>query len=219
MTPKEFKDVNNIKKISGVYIPFWAYDIKSKGDITFHCEDVRTWSDSNYNYTETTSYSTTVDCDMNFNKVLADGSSRFPDDLMDSLEPFNYDHLVDYNHAYLSGFLAEKYDVNNDVAFTRASQRVMNTSISKARSACRHGSCFVTNNGLSINNKKTYYILLPVWMVSIKYKDKDYIFAMNGDTGKIVGDIPVSIGKTFLFIFIFLALFFLIGFLFARFVI
>ena len=73
LTPKEFKDVNNIKKISGVYIPFWAYDIKSKGDITFHCEDVRTWSDSNYNYTETTSYSTTVDCDMNFNKVLADG--------------------------------------------------------------------------------------------------------------------------------------------------
>ena len=95
----------------------------------------------------------------------------------------------------------------------------MNTSISKARGACRHGSAYVTNNGLSINNKKTYYILLPVWMVSIKYKDKDYIFAMNGDTGKIVGDIPVSIGKTFLYIFMFLAIFFLIGFLFARFVI
>lgn len=219
LTPNAFKDVNNIKKISGVYIPFWAYDIKSNGNITFHCEDVRSWNTYDYHYIETTTYSTTVDCDLDFNKVLADGSSRFPDDLMDSLEPFDYGHLVDYNHAYLSGFLAEKYDVNNDVAFTRASQRVMNTSISKARSACRHGTAVVSKNDLSIDNKKTYYILLPVWMVSIKYKNKDYIFAMNGDTGKIVGDIPISVGKTILWIFIFLIVFFLIGFLFARFVI
>ena len=95
----------------------------------------------------------------------------------------------------------------------------MNTSISKARSACRHGTAVVSKNDLSINNKKTYYILLPVWMVSIKYRNKDYIFAMNGDTGKIVGDIPVSVGKTILWIFIFLIIFFLIGFLFARFII
>ena len=192
LTPKKFKDPNNIQKITGVYIPFWAYDVESDGNINFHCTDVRTWSDYNYRYTETSEYSCEVEEHLEFNKVLADGSSRFPDDLMDSLEPFDYKDLVDYNHAYLSGFLAEKYDIDENVSFTRAKQRSMNTSIDMAKSVTRHQTSVVTGNNLNVVNKKCYYIMLPVWMVSVKYKEKDYIFAMNGDTGKIVGNIPIG---------------------------
>ena len=198
LTPKKFKDPKNIQKITGVYIPFWAYDVESNGNINFSCTDVRTWSDFNYIYTETSTYNCEVSEHLEFNKVLADGSSRFPDDLMDSLEPFDYKDLVDYNHAYLSGFLAEKYDIDENISFARAKQRSMNTSIEMAKSVTRHQTSIVTGNNLDITNKKCYYIMLPVWMVSVKYNDKDYIFAMNGDTGKIVGNIPIGV-KEFLF--------------------
>ena len=198
LTPKKFKDPNNIKKITGIYIPFWAYDVESNGTINFSCTDVRTWSDFDYIYTQTSTYSCEVKEHLEFNKVLADGSSRFPDDLMDSLEPFDYKDLVDYNHAYLSGFLAEKYDIDENISFARAKQRSMNTSIDMAKSATRHQTSVVTGNSLNISNKKCYYIMLPVWMVSVKYKEKDYIFAMNGDTGKIVGNIPIGV-KEFMF--------------------
>ena len=108
--PKKFKEVKNIDKISGVYIPFWAYDITADGSITFDCSDVSTWSDSHYRYTKTSRYETTVQGHFDYDRVLADGSSRFRDDLMDSIEPFNFNELQEYNHAFLSGFLAEKYE-------------------------------------------------------------------------------------------------------------
>jgi hypothetical protein len=198
LTPSKFKNPENIQKITGIYIPFWAYDVETNGNVSFHCTDVRSWSDNNYHYTETSTYSCEVSEHLEFNKVLADGSSRFPDDLMDSLEPFDYNDLIEYNHAYLSGFFAEKYDIDENVSFGRAKQRSMNTSIEMAKEATRHETKVVTGNNLDITNKKCYYIMLPVWMVTVKYNNKDYIFAMNGDTGKIVGNIPIGF-KEFVF--------------------
>lgn len=150
---------------------------------------------------------------MDFDKVLADASSRFSDDLMDSLEPFDFNQLVEYNHAYLSGFLAEKYDVLEDVGLERASNRTNDTAVNLIRRTVRHDNVHVKNNQISVTQKKIYYILLPVWMVSIKYKDKNHIFAMNGQTGKLIGDIPIGVKETvtwaiLIFIVIFIAAFF-----------
>ena len=47
--------------------------------------------------------------------------------------------------------------------------------------------------------------MLPVWMVNVKYKDKMYIFAMNGQTGEFIGNIPLDVGKAFLYFFIIFA--------------
>lgn len=196
LMPKIFNRVENIEKITGVYIPFWAYDLKVDGNIDFNAQDVKTWSDYNYRYVKTDRFLSKREGTMNFQKILVDGSSRFQDDLMDSLEPFKYDELVEYNHAYLSGFLAEKYDVLSDVAVKRANTRAMNTAVDVMQESVRHQSCSVSNNGLKTTALKTDYILLPVWMVNVKYKEKDYTFAMNGQTGEIVGDIPLDITKT-----------------------
>lgn len=208
LMPKAFKEVSNIEKISGVYIPFWAYDITVDGNVSFNCTDTSHWSDSKYAYTKVSRYAATVNGHLDYNKVLADASSRFNDELMDSIEPFDFKELVDYNHAYLSGFLAEKYDVNEDDAFKRASERSMNTSLELAESVVLHQSNIVNNNQFILKRMNTYYIMLPVWMVNIKYKDKIYTFAMNGQTGKMVGDIPIGVKETIIWgIIIFLIIF------------
>lgn len=196
LMPKKFKELKNIEKISGVYIPFWAYDITGDGSITFDCSDVSTWSDSEYRYEKTSNYETTVEGHFDYDKVLADGSSRFRDDLMDSIEPFNFKELKEYNHTYLSGFLAEKYDIDEDKSLKRAIDRSMKTCINLSDREINHNNTSVSKNNINLVKKKTSYIMLPVWMVNIKYKDKIYTFAMNGQTGKMVGNIPVGIKET-----------------------
>lgn len=204
LMPKAFKQVSNIEKISGVYIPFWAYDITCDGQIIYSCTDISSWSDSHYRYTKTSKYEATIEGHFDYEKVLADGSSRFSDELMDSIEPFDFSELKEYNHAYLSGFLAEKYDVDEEKAFPRANERTMDTCLMLTRSETHHQNNMVKDNNLKLVKTNTHYIMLPVWMVTIKYKDKLYTFAMNGQTGKMVGNIPVGIKETILWgIFIF----------------
>lgn len=196
LTPKCFKDPKNIQKITGVYIPFWAYDLVADGQIDFEATDVTTWSDSRYRYTKTSRYSVKKSGHFDFDKVLSDASSRFPNDLMDSIEPFNYQDLVQYNHAYLSGFLAEKYDVDENAGLERARERTMLTCVDLVQSTVGHQSKRVVNNSMNIEPKQCHYIMLPVWMVNIQHKDKNYTFAMNGQTGKIVGNIPIGVKET-----------------------
>lgn len=198
LVPKTFKSEENIQKITGVYIPFWAHDLLADGNITFTSTDTRCWSDSEYNYTEISRFLVEKHGHFEYEKVLTDASSRFDDDLMDSLEPFNYDALEKYNHAYLSGFFAEKYDVSEEDVEERAKTRSMNTCVNLVSASINHQSSMVNSNDINITTKKVHYIMLPVWMVNIKYRDKMYTFAMNGQTGRIVGNIPVSIGKAIL---------------------
>lgn len=193
LVPKAFKTKDNIQKITGIYIPFWAYDFQVSGTVEFNATDVHTWTDFRNQYTKTEGFSVVCEGNMDYDKVLADGSSRFPDDLMDSLEPFDFQGLVSYNQAFLAGFFSEKYDVDEDKAVERAQRRAVNTSVSLMRETVNHQSCALLDNQLNVQKQKVYYILLPVWMVNTKYRDKTYTFAMNGQTGKIVGDLPLGI--------------------------
>ena len=191
--PKLFNKQENIEKITGVYIPFWVYDCNLNGDMSCNCEDVRHWSTYDYSYTEIKKYSVVKNGKMQFYNVPVDGSTRFKDELMDSIEPFNFKELIDYNHAYLSGFLAEKYDVESEDAKTRAMDRINNTAIDTMKnSIVNHSNKVLNTNNMISNITKCDYILLPVWMVNIKYNNKMYSFAMNGQTGKLIGDIPLD---------------------------
>ena len=208
LMPKLFNKQENIEKITGVYIPFWTYDLNVSGNIDFNGVDVKHWSDYNYRYTKTDTYLSKRSGQMDFTRILVDGSSRFDDDLMDSIEPFHFEDLVDYNHAYLSGFLAEKYDVEKDAAQERANLRAMNTAVDKVKSTVHHQTKTVTTNNMEISKISDDYILLPVWMVNIKYNDKNYTFAMNGQTGELVGNIPIDMKKA---VIISIALFIIIS--------
>lgn len=193
LTPREFTNEKNIEKIQGVYIPFWLYDVNVGGTIEAKATKVTSWSRGNTHYTKTDYYKIIRSGDMSYSKVPVDGSTRFNNDMMNSIEPFDYEKLIDYNHAYLSGFLAEKYDVNKDDAFVDAKSRTLrSTRDEMLSSAIGYTSRSITSDSLESSIKNTMYVLLPVWMVNVKYKDKFYLFAMNGESGKFIGNIPLD---------------------------
>lgn len=215
LMPKFFNDPKNIEKVSGVYIPFWLFSYVNDVNVEANAKKVTSWSVGDTVYTKTDSYRVSRDATINFNNVPVDGSTRFNDDIMNTIEPFDFKELITYNHAYLSGFLAEKYDVESDKSREIALSRVhnsMDNEIDKSMSS--YTSKVKTSTNYTDNNTKTEYVLLPVWMVNVKYNNKYYTFAMNAQTGEFVGNIPVDKKKAitiFLIIFVAVTLIIILG--------
>ena len=107
--PKVFKSQNHIDEIKGIYVPFWLFSAKTDADIRYRATRVRAWSDSRYRYTETQFFSVLRSGEISFDAVPVDGSSKMPDDLMESIEPYHLSDAVDFQTAYLSGYFAGKY--------------------------------------------------------------------------------------------------------------
>ena len=130
LAPDEFGKKENIDKITGVYIPFWLYDGNSRGMLSGERHDITTWRSGDYRYTKTDIYHVERAGDISFEKVPADGSKKFDDDTMDSIEPFDFNEFQPFNYSFLSGFLAEKYDVGPEEDKERAQLRMGNSLIS-----------------------------------------------------------------------------------------
>ena len=200
LLPKDFISEKNIEKITGLYVPFWLYDITYNGNVSAKGTKVKSWTVGDTHYTKTDTYKVERDLSVAYKRVPVDGSEKFANDIMNTIEPFDYNELVEYNHAYLSGFLAEKYDVSKEKAYEDAKKRSFNSTISEAKNSMKgYSTINITGNTLKDNINDTKYALLPVFMVNVKYKDKYYLFAMNGQTGEFIGNMPISKGKAFVF--------------------
>lgn len=193
LLPKLFADENHIDEIKGVYVPFWLFDAEAEGNARFRGTRVSTWSDRNYNYTKTDHYSLVRSGKMTFSGVPVDGASKIPDELMESIEPYDMSKAVDFQTAYLAGYLADKYDVSREDSIERANERIKK-SVEQALSATVGGYMSVTTESASVKleNGKARYALCPVWLLNTTWNDTKYTFAMNGQTGKMVGDLPLD---------------------------
>lgn len=192
LLPKAFKAENHIEEIQGVYVPFWLFDAKAEGSQTFRCENHRYWSDSDYDYVETTKYSCYRRGSTRFARIPADGSKRMPDDMMDSIEPFDFSKLKPFSMGYLPGFLTERYDADVKYCAPRAQLRALNTLGSRLESTVTGYDTVLPDNHVDgdVFYTNVSYALFPVWMLHTKWNGGDYLFAMNGQTGRMVGDLP-----------------------------
>ena len=195
LLPRAFSEENHPDEIKGVYVPFWLFDADCDADMSFNATRVRTWSDLNYHYTETRYYRLFRSGFVRFGNVPVDGSLKMPDELMESLEPFDTGRAVSFKKAYLSGFFADRYDVSAENCVQRANERVKQSTV-QAFSATTGGFSGVMNTGSNIRlrNARAKYALLPVWILNTSWHGKNYQFAMNGQTGKFVGDLPTDKG-------------------------
>ena len=194
--PDEFKSKKKIEEMAGVYVPFWMFDCDCDAYITYNAERVTRWSDSNYNYTKTDYFKLFRAGSVGFANIPVDGSKKADDAYMEAVEPYNYEDAVDFNGAYLSGYLADKYDVSAEESIERANERVKNSTIAAFNDTTGMFQMVTPDESrVSFSNGKIRYSLLPVWMLNIKYLDKMYQFAINGQTGKVVGNYPVDEGK------------------------
>ena len=195
LLPRAFSSENHLDEVKGVYVPFWLFDADCDADMNFNATRVRTWSDRNFHYTETRHYRLMRSGTVGFSNVPVDGSRKMPDDMMESLEPYDTSKAVRFKKAYLSGYFADRYDVSAEESVSRANERVRQSTID-AFSSTTSGYTGVTSAGSSIrlHNARAKYALLPVWILNTSWRGQNYQFAMNGQTGKFVGNLPTDKG-------------------------
>lgn len=192
LLPKEFTAEHRLEKITGMYVPFWLYSCDSGFDGRYAATRVRHWSDAHYRYTRTEHYLLLRSADAKFTSIPMDGSAKMDDAIMESIEPYDFTKLVDFDTMYLTGYLADKYDVEASTGYDRVRQRVSNSMDELiSPTLLGYATAIPTSKNVHVEQGEAKYVLLPVWMLHTKYRDKTYVFAMNGQTGKMTGTFPI----------------------------
>ncbi len=193
LLPRAFKDDNHLEEIKGIYVPFWLFDGKAEGKMSFGGTKIRTYRSGDYEVTETRHYEIYREGSVDFERIPVDGSKKMPDDYMDSIEPFDYSELKEFSTAYLPGYLADKYDVTAEECGQRADSRAESTAVDSLRATVQ-GYSTVSERSRIVNLERgtVKYALLPVWLLNTKWNEENYLFAMNGQTGKFVGNLPID---------------------------
>ena len=193
LLPKVFKDENHLQEIQGIYVPVWLFDTKADADVRYRATQVRVWSDSRYDYTQTNYFAVSRSGSLGFERIPVDGSTKMDNSLMESIEPFDHKDAVDFQTAYLAGYLADKYDVDAEQSIERANARVrQSTEEAFAETTQGYTAVIPQHSSIRLQDGKVQYALYPVWLLNTKWNGKTYTFAMNGQTGKLVGDLPMD---------------------------
>lgn len=196
LTPNDFTSKNTLEKITGMYVPYWLYDYRIRVDMTAQATRSHTTRRGDMEYTYTDHYQVYRQVDTEFEKIPVDASDRMDDQVMECLEPYDYQEMKDFEMGYLSGYVADKYSAGSDTFQERAKTRAREAAIGVARSTIGgYHTVQVINQRAEIHEKNVDYVMLPVWVLNYRYQGKDYAFTLNGQTGKLHGKLPISKGK------------------------
>lgn len=198
-TPFGFVSDKNIEKLTGLYVPFWLFNV----DV--HVDAKGTATKSTYSGdTETIKeYSWARQGDLKWKNIPLDGETRVDDALMEAIEPFNYKSMIPFDYKYLPGFYADRYDQDASDLSGRCKSRVKQELDNYIkRSLSSYTSHRIKEDNSKITAVNANYALLPVWFMSYKYLGKYYYFAVNGQTGEAAGKLPVSPVKKTVFFFV-----------------
>ena len=197
LLPKLFLEESQIEKITGIYVPFWLYDCSGFIDSSYKATRIHRWSDSRYHYTKTDHFLLKRAANAEFVGIPMDESSKMDNSFMESIEPFDYGTIMDFDTAYITGFYADKYDIPSEDGEERIRQRVSNALEDLLQSTfVGYDTVLPTAKHLNVAHSKAKYVLLPVWILNTRYKEKIYTFAMNGQTGKMTGSFPACPKRT-----------------------
>ena len=117
---------------------------------------------------------------------------------MEAIEPFDYKDLTRFSTAYLPGFLADKYDVTIADSNKRADTRFAGTLEAEMdQTVTGYSSRTTVTKNIRLKRGMVHYAMLPVWLLNVKWNNQDFLFAINGQTGKTAGNLPICKKKMF----------------------
>ena len=196
LLPNGFFDESRVEKIAGVYVPFWLFQADAEADCTYNATKVSARRQGNYEIISTSHFLVRRGGHVAFKQVPVDGSSKIDDTLMESIEPFDSDKTQGFTVAYLTGYQAQRYDVDAETCQPRANERIRQSVASLMNGTVKgYASCVPANTRIELQHGQVRQVLLPVWMLNTRWRDQTYTFAMNGQTGSFIGDLPTDKGK------------------------
>ncbi len=193
--------------LDGVYVPYWTYD----SDTLTHYTGLRGenyWETETYTDSEgrtqtrqvmrTRWYPAAGTVHVHFDDVLVLGSDKLPPEYAQALNTWELGGLAPYQPQYLSGFQAARYDRDLATCWGTATE-MMQPHID---TAIRQD---IGGDQQQIHHKDTHYsdvtfkhVLLPIWSGAYRYRGRSWRFLVNGQTGEVRGEAPISFWKVLL---------------------
>lgn len=191
---QEFRDNKELSEVKGLYVPYWVYSTDLEADLVFTGIKQKTILPGKQgDVVEKKYYKVTRKGTISFDHVPADASSRMPDDLMETLEPFDYGESVDFGTSYISGYVADRYDVPQEEVMPRIRNRIGDGTEEAFRSTISgYDTVLLKQGDLDVRESSVSYVLYPVWLFKLRWRDESFTFAINGQTGKFAGDLPLD---------------------------
>lgn len=195
--PKDFFNKKQIEKLTGVYFPYWGINAKISGSFSAKATKVRVWRAGDTEYTETKVYAVRRKGKISFKDFVKNALSKNTQQKMVSMvQPFRLDKSVDFKSQYLAGFQAEKRDIEIVDLQEEVNRELKDFSREIFKdTVAGYTSVTDTRASISIEDMQNKYLMLPVWILTYRSSDgskKDYFYAMNGQTGKVSGILPIS---------------------------
>lgn len=215
LVPSIFRKSSRIEESSGIYVPFWLYDAKVHADIIYHATKVTMYKTEEEEVVETMHFRCHRGADLDFENIPADASVSTKDEYMDNIEPFNFKALKSFDGLYMAGYMADRFTVNADDCLPRVEERIKNSCKTElAKTLIGYTTQVPVSVKISNREKGDIkYAMMPVWLMATRYHGKVYEFAMNGQTGKVVGNPPISKARVFAFWLFMTVIFTLLGIL------
>lgn len=200
LTPDSFLEHSTLECLEGSYIPFWLYDYLSKVDYEGKATKVRVYRSGDYEITETSHYRVTRRMEIPFAKIPVDASARMEDDIMDLMEPYEYQALQNFEEKYMSGFYGEMANFPEEQVEERAGEKARRDSESLLQETIAgYSTCVPVHKQIELTEKKVKLALMPVWVYRYRFRGKEYLYHVNGQTGKVIGKTPTDAGKAALY--------------------
>ncbi|KPJ81359.1 MAG: hypothetical protein AMS19_08335 [Gemmatimonas sp. SG8_23] len=195
--PNALKKLARVEdRLRGLYTPYWTYDAGTVSRYTGQRgEEYRVTVRRNgktVSETRVRWYPAAGTVSRHFDDMLVVGSESLPRGLAEALEPWDLGSLVTYRDEYLSGFSAERYQVDVKRGWVRAAERMEEVIRGDVRRDIggdrqRIHSLHTTHGDITFK-----HVLLPMWICSYRYKEKVYRFLVNARTGEVQGERPWS---------------------------
>ena len=199
-TPSSFLSEKTLVDMKGYYVPFFMYDYHVNSRYVCEGTKSRSWREGNYDCTETSYYKLYRELRADYDNIPVDASIAMPDETMDLLEPFDYEFLMDFDPRVLSGFFGETYNMSEEELAERAEKKVANsTGTILKESLSKYSLSSPEEDKLTMTRGKTELALLPVWKYNYMYGGRIYDFFVNGQSGKVIGKVPVSKKKVWVY--------------------
>lgn len=214
--PDDLLDDKCVNSFRGIYMPYWSYDISQKGRITFQTTHTKTTSD----YDIISDYTISGDLDAHYYGFSHDASSSFADSISEYMDPFDLRKARKFTPAFLSGFYADTYDIQQEKYERQAKKMAAENTFSDILRHARLKN--MTLKPIYDDVEETHTVLdhaelnlFPVWFMSYRKKDRIAYATVNGQSGDVLADYPIDEKKFFkssaiysLVIFLLLNLFF-----------
>ena len=217
LCPISFRSKKAINRIKGVYLPMYMFDSSVDGDVVFNASDVNVLDTSKkekrMNY-----YKVVCNGHFDYDNVVINGSAKFNNNVIDKIDDYDYSNIEEIKEFDLGDKVIYKEDCDEYSVFDRVKKRCFNNSVKLMNDLVNRSKSKVADNKLDFKYDEKGIVLVPVYLLVNKYKDKTYYYVMNGQNGNTYINTPIGIIETIVLSVTLFVVLFLIMLLIAMFV-